>query len=342
MKITEYVVDKVYTFIFFAILMLFVSLMMLVSIDSLYSINYILYTNICAIVIFLIYIILGYYFRNKFYLELKHLISNEDKDIIIDMIKPQNNKQQIVVNLLNEINNKHFIHLKKLYDEKRDQQEFFISWIHEVKTPISASRLLLENSQDKSIDWLVNKTEDELDKIEENIEKVLYYSRIDSFSNDYFITEVNLDKIIRNSIKKYSKLFIDKNINIEIDEIEKHVQSDNKWLLFILDQFISNSLKYTDDNGKIIIYFEEDNQEKRFIIKDNGVGIKNEDLNRVFEKGFTGYNGRNYPKSTGMGLFLAKQLASKLGHDITIKSKENIFTEITVHFYKNKNYYNLN
>ncbi|MDT3958575.1 ATP-binding protein, partial [Staphylococcus kloosii] len=126
------------------------------------------------------------------------------------------------------------------------------------------------------------------------------------------------------------------------DEIEKHVQSDNKWLLFILDQFISNSLKYTDDNGKIIIYFEEDNQEKRFIIKDNGVGIKNEDLNRVFEKGFTGYNGRNYPKSTGMGLFLAKQLASKLGHDITIKSKENIFTEITVHFYKNKNYYNLN
>ncbi|MDT3959812.1 sensor histidine kinase, partial [Staphylococcus kloosii] len=199
MKITEYVVDKVYTFIFFAILMLFVSLMMLVSIDSLYSINYILYTNICAIVIFLIYIILGYYFRNKFYLELKHLISNEDKDIIIDMIKPQNNKQQIVVNLLNEINNKHFIHLKKLYDEKRDQQEFFISWIHEVKTPISASRLLLENSQDKSIDWLVNKTEDELDKIEENIEKVLYYSRIDSFSNDYFITEVNLDKIIRNS-----------------------------------------------------------------------------------------------------------------------------------------------
>ncbi|MGK4468469.1 sensor histidine kinase [Mammaliicoccus sciuri] len=342
MKFTEYAIDKVYTFIFFSILMIFVSLMMFVSIDSLYSVNYILYTNLCAIVFFLLYIVFGYYFRNKFYLELKHLILNKDRDIVVDMIKPQNNKQQIVINLLNVINDKHSIYLQKLYDEKRDQQEFIISWIHEVKTPISASRLLLENSQDKSNDWLVNKTEDELDKIEGYIEKILYHSRIDSFSKDYFITEVNLDKIIRNSIKKYSKLFIDKNISIEIDEIEKYVQSDNKWLLFIIDQFISNSLKYTNSNGKIVISFEDDNQEKRLIIKDNGVGIKKEDINRVFEKGFTGHNGRNYSKSTGMGLFLSKQLASKLDHDITIKSNENIFTEITVHFQKNNNHYNLN
>ncbi|MBP1761032.1 MAG: putative two-component sensor histidine kinase, partial [Firmicutes bacterium] len=166
------------------------------------------------------------------------------------------------------------------------------------------------------------------------VEQVLYYSKIDDFSKDYFVQELELQSIVNQVIKKHARTFIHKNIRIETDSTDMEVMSDKKWLLFILDQIISNSLKYTDQGGKIKIHAERDEREKRLIIMDNGIGIRPEDIDRVFDRGFTGFNGREFSKSTGIGLYLARRLARKLGHDISVESVYGEYTCLTIHFPK--------
>jgi signal transduction histidine kinase len=342
MNFLDYVKDKRYFLMLYVIIMSFVTVIMIVSFNQQYALNNILYTNISCLLFASLYIIIGYYYRRKFYQELTNIIESGQEEIGAILPEAQNFEQKLFLELLKKIHQDDYNQLQKLYDDKRDQQEFIMSWIHEVKLPIAASRLLIENSEGKTVDMIVDKFEDELDKIDDYVEQALYYSRIDSFSKDYFITEVSVNKIIKNSVKKYAKLFINKAIRFEMNEIEQSVQSDSKWLGFVLDQIIANSLKYTNEGGTISAHFEEDNKEKRVIIQDNGIGIKSEDIHRVFEKGFTGSTGRSHAKSTGMGLYLAKQLANKLGHDITIKSEEDKYTKVVIHFPKIRNYYHLN
>ncbi|KKB34452.1 Phosphate regulon sensor protein PhoR (SphS) [Bacillus thermotolerans] len=199
----------------------------------------------------------------------------------------------------------------------------------------------MENSNGRTVESLVDKFEDELDKIENYVEQALYYSRIDSFSKDYFISEVALDQVVKNSVKKYAKSFINKQIRFHMDDMEQVVHTDSKWLGFIIDQVFSNALKYTDEGGEISVQFKEDRKEKRLLFQDTGIGIKLEDISRVFEKGFTGSIGRSHAKSTGIGLYLAKQMALKLGHDLSIQSEEGKYTRVTIHFPKIRNYYHL-
>ncbi|WP_207654943.1 sensor histidine kinase [Clostridium thermopalmarium] len=228
-----------------------------------------------------------------------------------------------------------------MHNERKDYQDFIISWIHEVKLPITASRMLMKNSTVKTLDYIVDKLEDELNKVDNYVEQALYYSRIGSFSNDYFITEVSLNQIVKESVKKYSKLFIQKRIRLTMLDEEQFVYSDSKWLGFVIDQIVANSLKYTDDGGAISFTFESNSREKQLLIKDTGIGIKPEDINRVFEKGFTGSLQRNHSKSTGIGLYLAKQIALKLGHNLSIQSEEDKYTQVTIHFPKISSYYYL-
>jgi signal transduction histidine kinase len=341
MSFLEYVKDKRNFLIFYAIIMSFVTVIMIVGFNEQETLNNVLYTNISCSLFASLYIIIGYYYRRKFYRELKEAIESGQEEIRAILPEAQNFEQKLFLKLLKKVHQDQNNQLEKLYDEKRDQQEFIMSWIHEVKLPIAASRLLLENSEDKTVDMLVDKFEDELDKIDDYVEQALYYSRIDSFSKDYFITEIKVNKIIKNSVKKYAKLFINKGIRFDMREEGQYVQSDSKWLGFVIDQIISNSLKYTNEGGEISIHFEEDTKEKRLLIQDNGIGIKPEDIHRVFEKGFTGSTGRSHAKSTGMGLYLVKQLANKLGHNITIESEEAKYTKAVIHFPKIRNYYHL-
>lgn len=152
---------------------------------------------------------------------------------------------------------------------------------------------------------------------------------------------MQLNQIVKQSVKKYAKLFIAKGIHFHMENKKIYVHSDSKWLRFIIDQIMANSLKYTNENGKITVHFEEDDKEKRLIIEDNGIGIKPEELRRVFEKGFTGTTGRKETKSTGIGLYLVKQPAQKLGHDVSIQPEEKVYTKVTLHFPKVRNYYSL-
>ena len=316
-------------------------MVMLFSENNQYNLSNVLYINISCVIFVCLYITIGYFYRKAFFKGLVETIENAEEQFAILFPEVQTNQQKRFLELLKKIHQDNRNQLQHLNDEKKDQQEFILSWIHEVKLPIAASRLLMENSENKTKDYLIDKFEDELDKIDNYVEQALYYSRIDSFSTDYFITEVTANQIIKSSVKKYSKLFINKEIQFQMDDSTQFVQSDSKWLGFVIDQIIANSIKYTERGGKVAVQFEEDDREKRISILDSGIGIATEDLSRVFQKGFTGLTGRNQLKSTGIGLYLAKQLTRKLGHTLSIQSEEGTYTKVTIHFPKIRNYRDL-
>ncbi|MGO4546559.1 sensor histidine kinase [Paenibacillus sp. 2TAB23] len=338
MSFPNYLKDKRYFIMLYAALMLFVSLILAISIPSRSALSNVVYVNAVCFVIAALYIVIGFYYRKLFLKELTAVIEQGGDSIAAAMPLPQNAEQAQYLQLIGKLQREHAEQMQQLVNEKRDHQDFIMSWIHEVKLPIAASRLLISNSGDKSVDYMVDKFEDELGKIDGCVEQALYYSRIDSFSRDYFITEVHLAQMMKDCVKKHAKLFINKHIRFEMEQAGFEVQSDGKWLAFIIDQVTSNSLKYTKEGGKIAVTFEEDSKEKRMLIVDTGIGISTEDIGRVFEKGFTGANGRAQTKSTGMGLYLAKQLALKLGHDLSVQSEEERFTRLIIHFPKIRNY----
>lgn len=195
-------------------------------------------------------------------------------------------------------------------------------WAHQIKTPISAMRLLMQSGEYAEHEDLSY----ELFEIEQYVEMVLGYFRINSDSTDFVLKRYDLEYIVRQAIRKYAKTFIRKKINFTMGKIEMNPLTDEKWLVFVLEQVLSNALKYTYE-GAISIYTENN---QVLVIEDTGIGIQEEDLPRVFEKGFTGYNGRSDKKSTGIGLYLCKKILHKLGHEISIESKIGYGTRIRI------------
>lgn len=341
MRIKEYLIDKKHLILFYFVLMFFISAVIFLDVSVKVSLDNIFYINGVSLIFFITYLVINYLKSKKYYSDINYIINNQQEDILSSIPIPKTNEQRIYYELIKKIYDEQNVKINKLYEEKKDNLEFITSWVHEVKTPISVSRLVIQSSDSKNIDEVLSSIEDEIDKIDNYVEQALYYSRIDSFSEDYFINELNLQKLMKELVKKHAKTFISKRIGIELGELDENISSDKKWLLFIIDQVMSNSLKYTKEGGKINISLEKDVKEKRLIIKDNGIGIKSEDIERVFDKGFTGFNGREYTKSTGMGLYLAKKLARKLGHDISIESVYGEYTKVTIHFPKIGTYFNL-
>lgn len=206
-------------------------------------------------------------------------------------------------------------------NKQTDLVNYFSQWTHQIKTPISAMRLLLQTDNEK-----VHKDlEIELFKIEQYVEFVLQYLRLDELSNDLVFNKYELDEIVKQAIRKYAKMFIQKNITLHFSPLNVTVLTDEKWLLFVIEQLISNALKYTNE-GSISIYMEDNS--KTLVIEDTGIGIQAEDLPRIFEKGFTGYNGRAFKQSTGIGLYLSKRIIDKLSHDINVSSKVGKGTKV--------------
>lgn len=201
-------------------------------------------------------------------------------------------------------------------DEKHsDLIEYFTLWAHQIKTPISAMHLLLQSENRTDSDELSM----ELFRIEQYVEMVLQYLRMKDMSSDLVLRSCSLADIIRQAVRKYARLFILKKITLDFREPDCMVLTDEKWLEFVMEQLLSNALKYTP-SGTISIYMKPD-AEKTLVIRDTGIGIQEEDLPRIFEKGFTGYNGHMDKKSTGIGLYLCRQILTKLSHTISVTSK---------------------
>lgn len=202
-----------------------------------------------------------------------------------------------------------------LAEEEAKRQElldYYTLWAHQIKTPIAAMELLLTETPPDA-----GALSAELLKIGEYVEMVLSYLRLDGGASDFVLRRCGLDGIVRSAVRKYARLFILKKISLRFQETGRTVLTDEKWLGFVIGQLLSNALKYTPAGGSIRIYGDGET----LAVADTGIGIREEDLPRVFEKGFTGYNGREEKKSTGIGLYLCRRVLDKLGHDITITSR---------------------
>lgn len=191
--------------------------------------------------------------------------------------------------------------------------DYYTVWAHQIKTPIASMRLTLQNEDTP----LSRKLLSDLFRIEQYVEMIMAFLRIDSTSSDYVFKEHNIDVIIRQTVKKFAHEFIDRKITLEYEPIEYKIITDDKWLSFVIEQVLSNALKYTR-KGSIKIYM---NEQKMLCIEDTGIGIAPEDLPRIFEKGYTGYNGRSDKKASGLGLYLCKRICKKLDLEITVSSE---------------------
>lgn len=223
-------------------------------------------------------------------------------------------------------------------------RDYYSMWVHQIKTPISAMKLLLEAEReelgqlicdDEQSQCLLSDNmdsfEDELFRIEEYVSMALQYQRVSSTENDFVLEKVSVDGVIRDTIKKYAKIMIRRHIGMNYSGTVQEVYTDGKWLAFILEQLLSNAIKYTP-HGVVTIETAEEKDRFFITIKDTGIGIKAEDLPRVFEKGYTGYNGHADKKATGIGLYLCRQMADKLGHTIRIESEIGKGTKVWIGF----------
>ncbi len=227
---------------------------------------------------------------------------------------------------LDELKKQHIREMNRIQNKQNEHYDFIVSWFHEIKTPIAVLRLLQQTDMD------ANSLREEINRIEHYVDQALYYVKLDSFNQDYDIQKCDVIQISKDIIKFHSKTFFSKKIRIVIQAKTLEVLSDSKWLHFIINQLLTNSLKYTNHGGEVTISAFETPQEKQLIIRDNGIGISQKDLPRVYNLGFTGETGRTFTKSTGMGLYLAQQLSNKLGHYISCTSKVKEYTQFIIHF----------
>ena len=203
-----------------------------------------------------------------------------------------------------------------------DMIEYYTIWAHQIKTPIASMRLHLQN---EDTDFSRQLSED-LQRVEQYVEMVLAFLRLDAESTDYVIKEQNLDELVRGAVKKFSMTFIRKKLRLIYEPLNTTVITDEKWLSFVVEQILSNALKYTRE-GSITIWLEAP---KKLCIKDTGIGIAPEDLPRIFENGYTGYNGRSDKKASGIGMYLCKRVCDRLGHAIAVASEPDVGTVVTI------------
>jgi signal transduction histidine kinase len=206
--------------------------------------------------------------------------------------------------------------------KETEMTDYYTLWAHQIKTPIAAMKLLLQNTERQA-------ETRELFKIEQYVEMVLHYLRLESMSSDFLFKQYALGDIVNQAVKKHAVLFINSNLSFNMSEFSNTVVTDEKWLLFVIEQIISNALKYTL-RGSISIDVETTPEKTMLIIEDTGIGIRSEDLPRIFERGFTGYNGRLDKKSSGIGLYLCKQILNKLSHTIEVTSEVGKGTRVCI------------
>ena len=219
----------------------------------------------------------------------------------------------------------------ELYQKKSEAQskltdllDYYTLWVHQIKTPIAASRLLVAEVSDREVK---QQLEQEIFKIDSYTNLVLQYLRLESFHDDLVFEKVQVEDLVKEEVRKYALFFIQKGLTLNLHDLDKIIVTDKKWLLVVIEQILSNSLKYTKEGG-LEIYMEG----QELCIKDTGIGIKNSDVLRVFERGFSGYNGRLTQQSSGLGLYLSKKISEELGHQIRIESEVGTGTTVCIKF----------
>lgn len=330
MKFNIFLEDKIFYILFQLTMIIIISLFMVAASIPLFYVFLIIMISLIALII---YLMIDYLILKKKYNQIVDLVDSLDEKYFISEIIPRSlnleNKAYIYAlkKACKSMNDK----VSNLEKENLDYREYIERFAHEIKTPISALSLIFDENKD-----LVSKRE--LDKIDLYVDQMLYYARSENPEKDYFVKKIKLSKVIHKVVIKYKNYLLDKKITLNVENLDYDVFTDEKWLVFITSQIIQNSIKYADKKKKQIdIKAIEEKNSITLVIFDNGCGIKESDLPRVFEKGFTGSN-RNKSNSTGIGLYLSKKISERLGLRIDIDSKEKAYTKVSIVFPKTELY----
>ncbi len=294
-----------------------------------------IYVPVSILTAYSIVFFIRYFSKKRFYNEIFEKLGELDqKYLIVELMSKAGFLEgNILYEILKMVNKSMLEHVNKYKHLQEEYKEYIELWIHEVKIPIATTKLIIDNNKNE----ITKSIDEEIEKIDGYIEQALFYARSNNVQKDYIIRKCDLKEIINTVIKKNKIKFITLKIKLDIKDVEREVFSDSKWIVFILNQIIDNSIKYLDKSrNQITIYSKENKECVILYIKDNGMGISDSDIKRVFEKGFTGSNGRiNGKKSTGIGLYLCKKLCDRLRIGLDINSIENEGTEVKLIFPKN-------
>lgn len=272
----------------------------------------VLYPALLCLLIGSLFVILDLIRVNKKHRMMRQI--REFADVVTEMLPAvEGIEEEDYQNVLCLLTGEHGDFVQTSHMNYNEMVDYYTVWAHQIKTPIAAMKLTLQNEDTQ----FSRKLSNDLFRIEQYVEMVLTFLRLDSESTDYVIKEYDLDGIVRQAVKKFSGEFISRKISLVYEPLQATVITDEKWLSFVVEQILSNALKYTP-SGSITIRLEPD---KKLYISDTGIGIAPEDLPRIFENGYTGYNGRTDKKASGIGLYLCKRICDKLGHGIAAESK---------------------
>ena len=329
MKFRDFLKEKLYYIILLAFILISSDILLMIYNISLFMV---LYITIVPILGFLICLIIEYNIKNSFYKKLEKQMAELDEKYLISEIVQNPNfiEGKILINTIQDIDKSMLENVNKYKHLTEDYKEYIELWIHEIKIPIATSKLIIENNKSKEMKSI----DEELGKIENFVEQVLYYARSNNVEKDYYISKTKLSEIVNGAILKNKNILLSNKINLEIGDIDKQVVTDSKWTIFILNQIIQNSVKYMNKDIKTMKIYAEGKKEKVILyIQDNGMGVGKGEIARVFDKGFTGENGRILgKKSTGIGLYLCKKLCDRLGLGIEFNSQKDIGTEVKIIF----------
>lgn len=334
MNIGTYIKEKKENIILFIILVI-----ILLFLLDLFGVNK--YLTIMILSLLSIYFIVDFF---SFYLKRKKYYDNflnnlnllDKKYLILETLEePEFLDGKVFYDALYKIDKSMMENINNYRNETEDFKEYVEMWIHEIKIPIAGLMLMYHNNKTVNKNFL-----DQLNSLDNLTDQILYYVRSNYAEKDFLIKEASMDKIINEVLLKNKDSILENHIDVTVDVKNVKVLTDSKWLVFILNQIINNSIKYCDNSRKSYIkfYIEDNEKEMTLHIKDNGIGVNASDLKHVFDKSFTGENGRKMRNSTGFGLYISKKLIEKLGHKISATSEENKYFEIAITFGKNDLY----
>lgn len=343
MKLKEYIKDEL-----FKIILIIVYIILICGLLCAFNfgVQMAALMAVLAAIFFIIMFIWDFCRKRNFY---NSLIDNtqriDKKYLVIETLdEPEFYEGNLVYTAMYDINKSMIEHINQYERGQQDFKDFIEMWVHEIKLPIASLTLMCHNDKEH----IDKKFITQLNRLDDYADKVLYYVRSENAEKDYSFGKVNLKTIINKTAVKNKDIILSNNISLNVHDIDTYVNTDAKWLEFIVNQIISNSIKYKKTSGEAYIeVYSEQRQDSGtdkvgyavLHIKDNGIGIPAKDIDKVFIKSYTGSNGRNNAKSTGMGLYIAKNMCGKLGHNIEIKSIEGEYTEVEITFYGDS-YYN--
>lgn len=324
MKFITYLKDKVLIIIVNILMMVLLSLYLLAIGNNASDIFLIIFVWIIMMILSLFS---QYYRRRKFLEQLLYTCESlEERYLIIELMDKPQTVEDIIYQRVLRLSNKSMIEkITRIQSERKEYKEFVEQWVHEIKTPLAAMKLICGNNKSSTSQKFL----EELERTEGYVEQALFYARSETAEKDYLVQEISLEEVVADTLRGNKRLLLNQQVSVTID-CPHLVFTDEKWILFILNQLIVNAVKYQATS----LQFNTKKIRNGIIlsVRDNGIGISEEDISRIFDKGFTGENGRKFNKSTGIGLYLCKRLCEQLGLGINVSSKKGDFTEVKLVF----------